>query len=80
MVYRSKSKSLFEFQRLDECHYWWTKESPRAHVAKFYGRIRVTLSVLRASNFLPCLKFIIIVILWVYYTIWLRITDEGSVP
>ena len=60
-------------------------------------------SVLRASNF-PCLKFLEIVILWVYYTIpfgltlfghfwayifnflnymyflWLRITDEGSVP
>ena len=61
----------------------------------------VDLERLRASKF-PCLKFIEIVILWVYYTIpfgftlfleifgitshifnyfvWLRITDEGSVP
>ena len=77
-------------------------ESPRAHVAKFYGRLRLIRSVWRASKFSVFLKFIEIVILWVYYTIpfgislfwhflvitfqlfelhvWLRITDEGSVP
>ena len=87
---------------IGECHCWLTEESPRAHVAKFYGRLRLIRSVLRASNF-PCLKFIEIVTLWVYYTIpfgftlfrqflaslnshilnyfiWLRITEEGSVP
>ena len=58
----------FEFQLLGEYHCWWTGESPRAHVAKFYGRLRLTRSVLRASHF-PCLRFIEIVILWVYYTI-----------
>ena len=63
------SRSLFfKFQLLGECHCWWTKESPRAHVAKFYGRLRLIRSVLRASNF-PCVKCIQIVILWVYYTI-----------
>ena len=36
MVYTSKKKSLFIFQQLGECHCWWTKVSPRAHVAKFY--------------------------------------------
>ena len=77
------------------------KESPRAHVARFYGRLRLIRSVLRASKF-SVLKLIEIVILSVYYTIlfgfsffghflafffnfynyflWLRITDEGSVP
>ena len=32
--------SIGHFHRtplLGECHCWWTKESPRAHVAKFYG-------------------------------------------
>ena len=72
-----------------------------AHVAKFYGRLRLIRSVLRASKF-SVSKLIEIVILWVYYTIpfgfslfrhfwvtilkfwiyfvWLRITDEGSLP
>ena len=53
---------------LGECHCWWTKKSPRALVAKFYGRLRLIRSVLRASNF-PYWKFLEIVILWVYYTI-----------
>ena len=75
--------------------------SPRAHVAKFYGRLRLIRSVLRASK-ISVLKLIEIVILWVYYTIpfgfslfwhfraiifnfwihivWLRITDDGSLP
>ena len=34
-----------------ECHCWWTSESPRAHVAKFYGRLRLIRSVGRASKF-----------------------------
>ena len=79
---------------------WWAKESPRAHVAKFYGRLRLIRTVSRASK-LSVLKLAEIVILWVYFTIpfgfsfigiwaslfnflnyfvWLRITDEGSVP
>ena len=45
-----------------------SKESPRAHVAKFYGRLRLICSVLRASKF-ALLKLIEIVILWIYYTI-----------
>ena len=77
--------------------------SPRIPLGPFsiLLRLRLVRSVLRASNF-PCLKFIEIAILWVYYTIpfgftlfghfwayifnflnyflWLRITDEGSVP
>ena len=36
------------FQLLGACHCWWTSESPRAHVAKFYGRLRLNRSVLRA--------------------------------
>ena len=27
------------------CHCWWTSEFPRAHVAKFYGRLRLIRSV-----------------------------------
>ena len=63
------SRSLFFiFQLLGGCHCWWTSESPRAHVAKFYGRLRLICIVLRASKF-SVLKLIEIVILWVYYTI-----------
>ena len=51
MVSASWWKSLFEFQLLGECHCWWTSESPRAHVAKFYGRLRLIRSVWRASKF-----------------------------
>ena len=39
--------------------------SPRAHVAKFYVRLHLIRSVLRASKF-SVLKFIEIVILWIY--------------
>ena len=46
-------RSLFIFQLLGECHCWWTKESPRAHVAKFYGRLRLICSVWEHQNF-PC--------------------------
>ena len=89
-------------QPLCECHCWWTRVSPRAHVAKFYVRLQLFRSVLRASKF-SVLKFIEIVILWINYMtsllasasfgtfvtsllnflnyiVWLRITDEGSVP
>ena len=45
-----------------------SSESPRAHVAKFYGRLRLIRSVLRASKF-SVSKIIEIVILWVYYTV-----------
>ena len=53
---------------LCQCHCWWTKESPSAHVAKFFGRLPLICSVLRASKF-SALKLIEFVILWVYYTI-----------
>ena len=53
---------------LGECHYWWTRESPRSNVAKLYGRPRLIRSVVRTSEF-SVLKLIEIVILWVYYTI-----------
>ena len=39
-----------------------------AHVAKFYGRLRLICSVLRASKFSE-FKLIEIVKVWVYYTI-----------
>ena len=39
------------FQPLGECHCRWTIEAPRAHVAKFYGRLPLIRSVLRASKF-----------------------------
>ena len=51
-----------------ECHCWWTSESPRAHVAKFYVRLGLIRRVLRASKF-SMLKLIKIAILWVYNTI-----------
>ena len=28
-----------------DIHLWWTRESPRAHVAKFYGRLQLIRSV-----------------------------------
>ena len=58
---------LLNFNYLVSVTCWLTNESPGAHVAKFYGRLRLIRSVLRASNF-PRLKFIEIVILWVHYT------------
>ena len=48
---RSSQKCLFLFQLLGECHCWWTKESTRAYVAKFYSRLRFICSVWRASTF-----------------------------
>ena len=52
-------------QPLGECHCWWTRVSPMAHVAKFYGRLQLIRSVSRASTF-SVLKFIEIVIFGVY--------------
>ena len=52
---------------LGECYCWWTSESPRAYLARFYGQFRLIRSVSRASK-LSILKLIEIVILWVYYT------------
>ena len=46
------------------------RESSRAHVAKYFGRLRLIHSVLRASKF-SVLKLTEIVI-WVYYTIAFR--------
>ena len=69
-----KSKSLLSSSwpistdSSSECHCWWTSESPRAYVAKFYGRLRLIRSVLGASK-LSVLNLIEIVISWVYYTI-----------
>ena len=68
MVFTNNKKSLFVFQQLGECHCWWTKESPGAHVANFYGRLRLGRNVLRASKF-SVFKLTEIVIMWVYYTI-----------
>ena len=62
------SRSLCIFQLLGECHCWWIRECPRAHIAKFCGQLWLIRSVLRASTF-SVLKLIEIVILWVYYTI-----------
>ena len=68
MVYTFQYKSLFIFQLLGESHCWWSRASPKAHVAKFYGRLRLIRSVLRSSK-LSVLKLIEIVILWVYYAL-----------
>ena len=37
-VYLGRIKSLFVFQLFGECHYWWTRKTPRTHIAKFYDR------------------------------------------
>ena len=44
-------KYLFILQLLGECHCWCTSESSRVHVAKFYSRLWLIRSVLRASKF-----------------------------
>ena len=62
------SWSLFIFQplhSLGQCNCWWTRESLRAHAAKFYGRLQLICIVSRAITF-SVLKFIEIVILGVY--------------
>ena len=66
MVYTSWSRFIFQpLHSLGECHCWWTRESFRAHAAKFYGPLQLIRSVLRASTF-SVLKFIEIVIFGVY--------------
>ena len=50
---------------LGECHRWLTRESLRAHAAKFYGRLQLIRSVSIASIF-SVLKFIEVVIFGVY--------------
>ena len=39
------------FQLLAGCHCWWTRESPRAHVAKLYDRLRLSRSVWEHQKF-----------------------------
>ena len=66
MVYTSWSLFIFQpLHSLGECHCWWTRESLRAHAAKFHGRRQLIHSVSRASTF-SVLKFIEIEIFGVY--------------
>ena len=66
MVYTSWSLFIFQpLHSLGECHCWLTRESLRAHAAKFYDRRQLIRSVSRASTF-SVLKFIEIVIFGVY--------------
>ena len=53
---------------LGKCHCWCVRESLRAHIGKFYSRLWLIRSVLRASTF-SVITFIEIVIVRVYYTI-----------
>ena len=55
-------------QPLGECHCWWTRVSPRAHVAEFQVRLQLIRSALRASKF-SMLKFIENVNFWIYYMV-----------
>ena len=68
LMYCRASLSVVTFYQFGECHCLWTSEYPKAHGAKFYGRLWLIFSVLGASTFFV-LKLIEIVILWVYYTI-----------
>ena len=75
------SWSLFIFQplhSLGKCHCWWTRESLRAHAAKFYGWLQLIRSVSRASTF-SVLKFIEIVIFGVYLSSLLASVCFGTV-
>ena len=102
LAYSAGKRSLFIFQLLGECHCSWTNESPRAHVAKFYRRLRLIRSVWRTSSFsvfkidwncnfmgllhhpfwlqLVFWHFLVITFQLFILHVWLRITDEGSVP
>ena len=67
------SRSLFFiFQLLCECHCRWTRESPKAHVARFYDLLRLIRSDMRASTF-SLLKLTEIVILG-FFTIPVGLT------
>ena len=50
---------------------------PRAHVAKFYVLLQLIRSVLRASQF-SVMKYIEIVILWIYYVAFLLASASFS--
>ena len=39
-AYRNNHSEQEQGMGFGECHCWWTIESRRAHVAKFYGRLR----------------------------------------
>ena len=66
MVYTTWSLFIFQpLHSLGECHCWWTRESLKAHAAKFNGRLQLIHSVSRLSTF-SVLKFIEIVIFGVY--------------
>ena len=67
----------FSFQLLGECHCWWTRESLRVHVAKFYGRLRLIRSILRASKFSE-IKLIEIVIFvgLLHHHLWFKGVSE----
>ena len=66
MVYTSWFLFIFQpLHSLGEYHCLWTRESLRAHAAKFYGLLQLIRIVSRASTF-SVLKFIEIVILGVY--------------
>ena len=66
MVYTSWSLFIFQpLHSLVECHCWWTRETLRAHAAKFYGRFQLIRNVSRALTF-SVFKFIEIVIFGVY--------------
>ena len=42
---------IFNWEFMPRSFCWWTSESPRAHVAEFYCRIRLIRSVWRESKF-----------------------------
>ena len=82
---------LSRFQLLSECHCWWTRESPKAHLVKLYGQLRFdslrfeSIKILWVNYTIPCGS----TVLWYHlgitfqhfnYFVWLRIPDEGSVP
>ena len=76
-LFHEKEEENWFLSMAKKVYCWWTKESPLAHVAKFYSRLRLMWSVLRASK-LSVLKLIEIVISWVYYTILLAWASFGT--
>ena len=49
-LYLSRSLLLNFNILVSVSHYWCTQESPREHVAKFFGRLWLIRSVLRTTN------------------------------
>ena len=78
-LHLSSSKSLFIFQLLGECYCWWTSESPRAHVAKFNGRLRLIRSVLRATEFSVKIDWNCVFGGLLHHHFWLRLVLALSV-